>query len=272
MAYISNKLTHWIGGGEKSTKRQYSLLKKILNEKMLLFGSPRWSHSKKYPDLKAKRVSMISFTDIPLSESELHCRKYSKFGISFNKAYLANCHATPVGYMQNPWLEGNINFIVKALNALKSILKRMGSEKWTFDGFRRKEIETASVDSILMLLKTILFTTEDYSGKRGFKYSNKKADPLPGQEKFFEDPRALYFEREWRIIYTTLLKIEHKIHIVEAGPGKKKFLKFDEKYIEYIILPKKYMQNLAKDRKSIFSGYNKKNIPKVIAFEDLKYI
>lgn len=228
---------------------------------------------KKYPDLGVKKLSMISFTDIPLSESELHCRKYSKFGISFNKTYLANCHATPVGYMQNPWIQGNINFTLKALKALKEELKRKRIKEWHFYGFRSQKIrETANVDSIQSLLKVFLFTTEDYSGKKDFKYNTAKNSPLRRQEKFFEDPNALYFEREWRINYTTLLEQKLKHHIVKKNGGKNKYFKFDEKYAEYIIIPKDHMLQFAKEKKTIFSNYKEENIPKVIAYEDLKYI
>jgi hypothetical protein len=45
MAYISNKLTHWVGS-KKTKEEQYSILtQNILKEKMLLFGSPIWSFS-----------------------------------------------------------------------------------------------------------------------------------------------------------------------------------------------------------------------------------
>ncbi len=272
MAYISNKLTHWIGRKEKSSKGQYRILKEILKKKLLLFGNSSWSLNKKYPDLKVKKLCMISFTDIPLSESERHCKKYSKFGISFNKTYLANCHATPVGYMQNPWIEGNITFTLKALKALKDLLRSRGIRDWSFCGFRGKKIkETARIDSIQSLLKTFLLTTEDYSGKHSFKYNETETTPLSGQEKLFEDPNALYFEREWRINYTTLFEEKLKHHIVKKRNGKK-YLKFDEKYMEYIIIPKNFIVQFAKDRKTIFSAYKDKNIPKVIAYEDLKYI
>jgi hypothetical protein len=270
MAYISNKLTHWVGKN-KSQKEQYGILLKILKEKRLLFGNPRWSLGKKYPDLRVKRLSIISFTDIPLSESKLHCKRYSKFGISFNKAYLVNRHATPVGYMQTPWIQGNINFIIKALKVLKKVLSKKGIKKWYFKGSRGFIKETATVDSLLVLFKTFLLTTEDYSGKKGFKYNTAKTYPSRSQQRLLEDYRALYFEREWRINYTTLLKKDLKYNIVEKGKGKrkKKYLKFDEKYVDRIIMPKKFIPQFNKKKKNIFQEYNKKNIPTIIAYEDL---
>lgn len=275
MAYISNRLTHWIGKRRRSQNEQYSILKKILKEKLLLFGNPRWSLSKKYPDLEVKRFSMISFTDIPLSESELLCKRYSKFGISFNKTYLANCHATPVGYMQTPWIQGNINFIIKALRALKKELHKKGIERWHFKGFTSKKYkEDATVDSLLSLFKTILFTTEDYSGKKGFRYNIAKTNPYRNQEKFFEDSHALYFEREWRINYTTLFeqKVGHNVKQKCNGKRKKIYFKFDEKYVGTIIMPKNFIPRFNKEREDIFQTYSKGNIPTIIAYEDLKYI
>jgi hypothetical protein len=213
---------------------------------------------------------MISFTDIPLSESELFCKRYSRFGISFNKTYLANCHATPVGYIQNPAIPDNIRFILKALEALKIKLDEERIKEWYFGGFRPNEKETATVDSIQRLLLYVFSFTEKYSKDKEFQYSKGQIRPLLGQEKFFEDPNALYFEREWRILLNTLLKQELKDYIEERE--KDVYFKFDEKYVEFIIIPKECMLQFAKEKKSIFSHYNEENIPPVIAYEDLKYI
>lgn len=253
MAYISNKLTHWVGSKERE-KEQYGILTiNILKEKQLLFGSPPWSLSSEYPLFNTSSFNMISFTDIPLSESEYHCSKYSKFGISFNKRYLAQIGATPVAYIQNSGIQGNMTFILKALKDLEPILNRNNILEWDLKNFT--PYKKASLNSILNLLLYNAAFTEKY-----FK------DQMQENEQKFNDSDVLYFEREWRIIYGTL--IQNKDYIVKIRD--KVYFKFDERFIECIIIPKRYMSQFEKEKEAIFLDYNPKHIPRIMVYENLR--
>jgi len=269
MAYISNKLTHWVGRDETLEDQYKILTQDILKEKELRFGTCEWNFGTKYMIIKNHMINMISFTDIPLSESEIHCKKYSQFGISFDKIYLANYHASPVGYIQNPHIHGNYFHILPAFDALKTILEENGNSTWDFvnpNGTPGK----MTVDQMHNLLQHILSFSEDYSKKK-FEYHDVGSDFMTGQENFFEDPEALYFEREWRIILSSGTSPEYLPDIIEIR-DKRAFFKFDEKHVGPIIMPKDFISRFREESEDIFSKYKKENIPIVLAYEDLKYL
>ena len=232
----------------------------------LVSGLPSCLGDKIIPITFAK---LNSFTDIPLSESEIHCKKYSKFGVSFDKIYLANYHASPVGYIQNPHIHGNYFHILPAFDALKEILEKIGKSSWDFVNPNGTP-GGMTVDQMRNLLQHILLFSEDYS-KAKFEYRNIGSDFMLGQENFFEDPEALYFEREWRIILSSGTSPEYLPDIIERRDDYT-FFKFDEKHVGPIIMPKEFVPKFKEESKDIFSEYNKENIPTVLAYEDLKYI
>ena len=110
MAYVSNVLTHWVGRG-KTIDEQYAILTNdILKKKELIYSLSPWHFGSKYggpTDPTQLPIPMISFADIPFSECARHCDRYSHFGLSFDKGYLANCYASPVGYVQHPFIDNN---------------------------------------------------------------------------------------------------------------------------------------------------------------------
>ncbi len=269
MAYISNKLTHWVGRQAIDNEKRYDILtKNILKEKELRFGKCEWNFGTKNMVIKNHMINMISFTDIPFSESEIHCKKYSRFGIAFDKIYLANYHASPVGYIQNPHIHGNYFHILPAFDALKTFLEKSGNLTWDFvnpNGTPGK----MTIDQMRNLLQHMLEFSEDYS-KAKFEY-RKTGDFMSGQENFFEDPEALYFEREWRIILSSGTSPEYLPEIIKIRDNYA-FFKFDEKHVGPIIMPKEFIPKFKKENEDIFSKYNKENIPTVLAYEDLKYI
>ena len=107
--YISNELTHLVGRGLKSDKEQYDRLIKILTEGYITYPP----HNKK--DLNARCLSthytadftknemyvptMVCFCDIPVCDLSIHINKYSPFGLSFNKEFIARKGGGPVYYV-----------------------------------------------------------------------------------------------------------------------------------------------------------------------------
>jgi hypothetical protein len=208
MAYISNVLTHWVGREFKNDdqKRYEILTKNILKEKELLFGLCRLSSLSNYlkRDINAE---MICFTDIPLSECESHCEEYSRFGISFKKEYLANLYAAPVAYSLHPAFAGNFYYVYKTLDKLNEILKEK-TETEFFDFNANEKDHTISKNTKPLLLNMFAYH-EEYDEKKLFPYSPQKK--VTDRELFFKNKKAKYFEREWRIIPSSLSSQNHSV-------------------------------------------------------------
>ena len=107
--YISNELTHLVGRELKSYEEQYNILIKILKEGYITYPP----HEKKdrnvrclsiyYTDDFAKNEmyvpSMVCFCDITVCDLSIHINKYSPFGLSFDKAFIAGKGGGPVYYV-----------------------------------------------------------------------------------------------------------------------------------------------------------------------------
>lgn len=107
--YISNELTHLIGRKLKSHEEIYEILIKILQEKHITYPP----HEKK--DLNARCLTtcykadftenemyeptVVCFCDIPVCDLSIHINKYSPFGLSFDKAFIARNGGGPVYYV-----------------------------------------------------------------------------------------------------------------------------------------------------------------------------
>jgi hypothetical protein len=107
--YISNELTHLVGRKLKSYEEQYDILIKILKERYITYPP----HEKK--DRNARELityytadftknemyepSMVCFCDIPVCDLSIHIKKYSPFGLSFDKEFIACKGGGPVYYV-----------------------------------------------------------------------------------------------------------------------------------------------------------------------------
>jgi hypothetical protein len=104
--YISKELTHFVGRG-LSEEEQYSFLVDSILKSGWLRHSPRavvpgptevlqsggvsLSIAPNDPDIppgELYKPQVVCFCDIPVSDLEIHIRKYSPFGLSFLKPFL----------------------------------------------------------------------------------------------------------------------------------------------------------------------------------------
>lgn len=106
--YISNELTHLVGKGLE-TKKQYEILIKILKEGCVTYPP----HEEKYrtsrelithyrnniTENEMYEPSMVCFCDIPVCDLGIHINKYSPFGLSFDKEFIARKGGGPVYYL-----------------------------------------------------------------------------------------------------------------------------------------------------------------------------
>lgn len=203
--YISELLCHFVGRGQDEAG-QFTALQSILNEKILKFDP-----LKRMPDATAMystesfekfgeitQVPAVCFCDIPENQLNLHCRKYSKFGLAFKKDKMLIKGIRPVWYIPK--------------NSYSSI----ANNEQIKDRFPK---EMNRVLSCLDIINKKLTENTDIAGP-----ANKLSDDLELQEhlkkapssfhfligelfwffKFFDanlsddDAENYYFEREWR--------------------------------------------------------------------------
>lgn len=106
--YVSDQLTHFVGRG-KPFAEQYELFIRILKEGALvapsLIGTDKHSQylsiadGERFSDNIRYQPGVVCFCDIPMHDLALHVRKYSQFGIAFNKRMLIAQGANPVFYV-----------------------------------------------------------------------------------------------------------------------------------------------------------------------------
>ena len=107
--YVSKYLTHFVGRRLKD-EYAFQLLCKVIRDRKLLPGGSeeKWAGNvriqlnKALSDNELFTPEMVCFCDIPLNKDKLkiHADKYSKFGLAFDKTWLAQKRgASPVFYL-----------------------------------------------------------------------------------------------------------------------------------------------------------------------------
>lgn len=104
--YISKELTHFIGKGKRK-EAQYKLLIKILREGWIAYPNHNTvdrvglvvNLNKKISQNEMYFPQIVCFCDIPVEDLALHIKKYSSFGISFNKDFIVQHNGVPVHYI-----------------------------------------------------------------------------------------------------------------------------------------------------------------------------
>lgn len=205
MAISTNSIIHYTDSFDK--------LKSILIEG---FGIKYCSEKLVIDDenLSAAAHPMISFCDIPLSQSFLHFKAYGKYGIGLTKNWAKKLGINPVLY----------------LDKQSSITKTLGD----FLKERRNKTSNLSVDQRNKILRIKCFT-KNYSGLL------KRKSVEIADYKFYD-------EREWRLVPESkdLKGAKFSIHMKDYEKDKKKYnesisgirYKFSPKDISYIIVEK----------------------------------
>jgi len=259
MAYISNLLTHWVGTKLNDDDRYHVLAEEILKNKLLLYSYNNIEFGSKYGGINkgAWGAQMVCFADIPFSEVEKHCKKYSQFGISFSKAYLANSCVVPVWYALSPFIYEAYSYLYHTIHGLKSLIDgEIISEGKSKD-------KTFSVNEYLQELHNIIALAQDYSDK-DFNHVERTLGANDYQKNFFKQTNAYYFEREWRSIYRNGDAFTWNKEV-----SGKHYFEFSEEAVAWVIVPQKYVNKLKQDIKKYFKP---DNVPNVIAYEDLKFL
>jgi Putative abortive phage resistance protein AbiGi, antitoxin len=240
--YVSRELTHFVGRKSKDDEARYNLLKRILSSGKL---EPRHRGSILFPDTysvdmsntaklstnKVYETETVCFCDIPVEDFEVHMRKYSRFGLSFQKSFLIKKEANPVFYIASDAADHFPAIPGRPLQLGRRKITRADTFDAFFDKFRniydrlfpwvalngpgRKEVP----EKLMPILEELMI-------QRHF------INDLFSYLKFFDARKSeisatnFYMEREWRIRGT---------------------LKFDLNNVWRIIVPTKYARRLRRD-------------------------
>jgi len=258
MNYISSFLTHWVGRSCSSDDERYDILiSKILYRRELLFSYNPIPFTSRYGGLRTKDswgINMVCFTDMPLSMSEEHCNKYSRFGIAFHKAPLANCLVCPVAYSLNPFIYEAYSFLYHTALGLKHLTDGATMQEGPKTG------KQFSYDTFMQKLHVFLLWFQDYAPS---EFPNVEGSLLgtPEQYEFFADKKVYYYEREWRAVY----REGDKFGWVSEHEGNEYF-RFHESSVAYLICPEAFCKRAAEGLQMIFEPSCR---PKVLPFEEL---
>jgi len=205
--YISDELTHFLGRELKdeddAEQKQYEVLCKILKERKLRgkqTASRKASVISWSWNLKAKpsqndmvNTDMVCFCDIPLQDLNLHIKKYSPFGLSFDKNFIVRKSGSPVYYLpKSSLVRGGYPFLGRQDDTF--------SKADYFDLMLPKLFQKFHEDPLGKVDKGITPEIEDV-GIFMFTISQ-----IFSYLKFFDhklkedDPQNYYFEREWRVL------------------------------------------------------------------------
>ncbi|MDD2734452.1 MAG: abortive infection system antitoxin AbiGi family protein [Desulfuromonadaceae bacterium] len=104
--YVSNELSHFVGRGLEE-EDQYNLLIKIIRGGWLshpphipgISGNLHIDPLAKISNNEMYSPQIVCFCDIPHADLSIHIKKYSPFGLSFNKSFIIVKGGYPVHYI-----------------------------------------------------------------------------------------------------------------------------------------------------------------------------
>jgi hypothetical protein len=195
--YISSELTHFVGSKLKSDDERYELLAKILREGWITYpphdNSTRTSrelhinYNKNISESTNEMYepSMVCFCDIPVGDLHIHMEKYSRFGLAFDKQFIASRGGGPMYYVPK--------------NAAPVWPDREGAE------VIRGQVFDRSVKECYHLLDDLIRADKEWSERAKNVYDflgpNIFAFIRCFDHKLADNHRDnYYFEREWRIL------------------------------------------------------------------------
>ena len=240
----SKLLVHWTGKNinldnkkmdDDLRKKYVDLLKDDLCKGLCMNPGKETIYGKEDREVTAK-IARVCFTEIKLTQTEEHSKRYGKLGIGFNRDFVLEREGNPVFYVQN----GERGHIIQNLNKLISWMKKL-----PYNTGVGSNIEELAI--VLGYLKNMSCRNENE-----LKY---------------------YDEMEWRVVHITRLEgLNNYIQDIEekTKEGKKKYrLKVSPKDVKLIVFPDSETLRLAMKDEEI-SKYFNSYVPTLIALDDCK--
>ena len=231
--YVSHELTHFVGRG-KTEEEQYDLLvNKIIKAGWLMH--PPYDLKEKagwevrFDALISKNElvnpRMICFCDIPVGDLSIHMEKYSRFALSFRKAFLIEKGANPVHYIaKNSTIVGSLQarttraefYDQKTGNLLRSLhMLAFSLMPKPPDGTGKIHVTSEEAPLAMHLQDIASFLEEEVFSLIKFFDDSKSED----------DPENYYMEREWRIMGHVNFLIEDVYRVILPESFVKRFRK-----------------------------------------------
>lgn len=217
--YVSNELTHFVGGGLKSDEERFSLLVTILKTGILhpqpgMVDSPvgfTYSFPISVDTDEMFGSFCVCFCDIPLADLGIHVKKYGPFGVAFTKGFLVGKGASPVFYIAKDALRKGKHPVGREFEELLTLAARVldpGHAK----GDPRK-----------------LWTLMEWHLLTHLK---------PFDSQLLEDDKANYYmEREWRVINGFRFQVHDVARVIIPREYARKFRDMVPEYIGQISFP-----------------------------------
>lgn len=209
--YVSSELTHFVGRSLENDEDRYQLLVKIIRTgrirtrldngrgAIVVNVNPNVDISTNI----AFNPDMVCFCDIPVSEFEIHMKKYSHFGLSYSKDFLIANGIRPVYY------------IPQDTNIWKD---------------RISDIFNDNVKKFFQLEDTMPFAVSQFFSFHFFSFV-KFFDP----HKAEDDPDNFYMEREWRGLGSIDFQVNDITRIVLPSGYIKRFFQDIPDYNSHIL-------------------------------------
>jgi hypothetical protein len=221
--YISRYLTHFTGRTLGSDDERYKCLSKILkddwisclpHDKAAQIGAGIQIRFKENISESRNRMfvpDMVCFCDIPIGDLHIHTEKYSRFGLAFDKEFIASRGGGPVYY-----------FPIHAAPVWP-----VGEDSTV----KRKHVLDRGTKDCYGLLEELICDNNQWSAKarevQSFLYTNIFAYMCCFDHGLADNhPDNYYLEREWRIL------------------GR---LEFHMSNVRRILLPEKYARRFRED-------------------------
>jgi hypothetical protein len=197
--YTSTTLSHFVGWRDPTNdERNYDVLSAVLREGILArpdhdgtWGTEafRLLESGSLLDEKLILANVVCVADIPIEGLSVHCAKYGRFGLGFDRSFLVKYGFRPVMYFPYSASDGS----AYGRNRLKWI-EQAYRDAWLFDRERSK-------DGAMSRLAGAPSGTADEALKQALTVMRR--DLLPFLKPFNADlasshPESYYMEREWR--------------------------------------------------------------------------
>lgn len=209
MAYISNKLCHFVGRSLKDDFERVNLLARIIRSGKLLANpktpneEPNSKIGSDYTQVDSlgevfPHIDCVCFCDIPDEDLPIHTKKYSKVGLAFRKDFLVSAGARPVQYVPRTF-----NMQTQMKGCITS-----GTTERYFIEINRLNIE----ENLPELFSGTNLHSITYALLRHTMNANayiKLFDPMLADD----DPENYYMEREWRALNSVEFSVEDIVSV-----------------------------------------------------------
>lgn len=237
----SKFLIHWTGKDinpynrklDTDMRKKYvKRLKDVLRKGLYMKPGEEKIYGKNNKWIKAE-IARVCFTEIKLTQTEKHAKRYGELGIGFNRNFVLEREGNPVFYVQN----GDKGHIIENFVVLRDLMDELSADK----------AKTKELEIILGYLKNMSCRNENE-----LKY---------------------YDEMEWRIVHIDRLTgpdnyIQDNGEITKEG--KKIYrLKIQSKDTHLVVFPDNETVRLALKDEEI-SEFFKSYMPTLIVLDDCK--